>query len=390
MDKSKTSEQLSTTIDGPEGSEVVVFNEATTDEQQVKCFKIVGASFGWPLPEADYIEREKFLVQRPLTRSNGAGVRWWCLQVQAGDGCGRVVATCKTLNRDLLIRTAAGNTRQGQGYCIGAVATDKRYRRLGLAEFLLRAVARWMDGPGGAEASMLYSSVGKYYTNKGWKMLPAFQSVLSVSQPVISLNRSGLPTTQPLMPDEIPALCARDIEDIKANFPKYKPTGAEILMTVLPSANIIGWLHDRAAFISRKTNGEVPPVKGAISEDGKMWMYWHHDFPDRELTIQRVVMPTKAAEDAGEESQPPTTSALTSLLLAALDEAQKWKLHKLVIWNPTPELHRAIHFVQQQFRVDVINEERVNSNVPSVRWKGGKEDETREVSICHNEYYAWS
>ncbi|KLJ07760.1 hypothetical protein EMPG_16769 [Blastomyces silverae] len=390
MDKSETVERLSTTIDGPEGSEVLVFNEATTTEQRFKCFKIVGASFGWPLPEADYIEREKFLVQRPLTRSNGAGVRWWCLQVQGGDGCGRVVATCKTLNRDLLIRTATGGTREGQGYCIGAVATDKRYRRLGLAEFLLGAVARWMDGPGGAEASMLYSSIGKYYINKGWKMFPAFQSVLSVSQPLISLDRSGLPPTQPLMPDDIPALCARDIENIKADFSKYKPAAAETLMTVLPSANIIGWLQDRAAFISRKTKGEVPPVKGAINEDGKTWVYWHHDFPDRELTIQRIVMAAQAAEDEEEEGQQTATLALASLLLAALDEAQKWKLHKLVIWNPTPELHRAIHFVQEQFGVDVINEERVNSNVPSVRWRGGKEDKTSEVVICHNEYYAWS
>ncbi|OJD26927.1 hypothetical protein ACJ73_01689 [Blastomyces percursus] len=310
------------------------------------------------------------------------------LECDGGDGCGRVVATCKTLNRDLLVRTAA-ETQEGQGYCIGAVATDKRYRRLGLAKFLLRAVARWMDGPGRAEASMLYSSIGKYYVNKGWKMLPAIQSVLSVSQPLISLNRPGLPHTQPLMPDDIPTLCARDIENIKADFSKYKPAADEILMAVLISANIIGWLQDRAAF-SRKTNGEVPPVKGAINEDGKTWVYWHHGFPDRELTIQRVAAVAQAADDEEEEDQQTTTLALASLILAALEEAQKWKLHKMVIWNPAPELHRAIDFVREPFEVDVINEERVHSNVPSVRWKGGNKDETSKVVICHNEYFAWS
>ncbi|KAL2363656.1 hypothetical protein RJZ56_003437 [Blastomyces dermatitidis] len=354
MDKPETVEPLSTIIDGPEGSEVLIFNEATTTELQVKCFKIVGASFGWPLPEADYIEREKFLMQRPLTHSNGVGIRWWCLQVQGGDGSGRVVATCKTLNRDLLIRTAAGGTREGQGYCIGAVATDKRYRRLGLAEFLLRAVARWMDGSGEAEASMLYSSIGK-----------------SVSLCLISPNRSGLPPTQPLMPEDIPALCARDIENIKAKFSKDKPAADKILMTT------------GAAFISRKTNGQVPPFRGAINEYGKTWVYWHHDFPDRELTIQRVVTAAQATEDKEDEGQQIVTLALASLLLAALDEAQKWKLHKLVIWNPTAELHHVIDFVQEQFGVDVINEERVNSNVPSVRWGGGNEDKTSEVVVYH-------
>jgi hypothetical protein len=41
------------------------------------------------------------------------------------------------------------------------VRTDPRYQRLGLATFLLQKVAAWMDGPGGGEASMLYSDVGK-------------------------------------------------------------------------------------------------------------------------------------------------------------------------------------------------------------------------------------
>lgn len=164
MDKSqKINAPSATTIDGPEGSQVLVFSEATTQEQQVKCFKVVGSSFGWPLPEADYIEREKYLTGLPLTRTGGAGVRWWCLRTE---DWGHVVATCKILNRDLLTRTADGVTRDRQGYCIGAVATDKRYRRLGLAEFLLRAVAQWMDGPGEADASMLYSSIGKVWKKR--------------------------------------------------------------------------------------------------------------------------------------------------------------------------------------------------------------------------------
>ncbi|OAX80595.1 hypothetical protein ACJ72_05073 [Emergomyces africanus] len=387
MDVSKMIAPQSITIDGPDGLEALYFSEATSPEQQVKCFKIVGSSFGWPLPEPDYIEREKFLTQRPLADSSGAGVRWWCL----GDYPGRVVATCKTLHRDLLTRTATGGTREVQGYCIGAVATDKRYRRLGLAEFLLKTVAQWMDGSGGAEASMLYSSVGKYYVNKGWRMLPAVQSVLSVNHSLALPNRTDLPLTQPLLLDSIAALCARDVEGMKAEFEKLKPAATEILMTVLPTANIIGWLQDRAAFISSKTNGDVPPVKGAICEDTKAWVYWHHDFPDNELTIQRVVVGTQGTTECeDEESQKRATAALASLLLAALDEVQKWKLHKLVIWSPTPELYRAMHFVQEHFAVEVMNEERVTSNVPSVRWRGGDKDKTSQVVIYQNEYYAWS
>lgn len=101
-------------------------------------FRLASAGLCRPLPEAAYIEREKYLTGLPLTRTGGAGVRWWCFRTE---DWGHVVATCKILNRDLLARTADGVTRDRQGYCIGVVATDKRYRRLGLAEFLLRVVA---------------------------------------------------------------------------------------------------------------------------------------------------------------------------------------------------------------------------------------------------------
>ena len=72
-----------------------------------------------------------------------------------------VLATCKTMHHDLLIREDDGRAKKVQGYCIATVRTDPRYQRLGLATFLLQKVAAWMDGPGGGEASMLYSDVGK-------------------------------------------------------------------------------------------------------------------------------------------------------------------------------------------------------------------------------------
>lgn len=132
----------------------IVFGEATP-EQQIQCCKLVSAAFGSPLSEEDFLEREKHLGQQPLTRNHGW--RCWCLSPPNKPN--HVLATCKTIRRNLLVRDASGS-REQQGYCISSVVTDSRYRQLGLASFLLKRVAEWMDGPGDGIASMLYCSIG--------------------------------------------------------------------------------------------------------------------------------------------------------------------------------------------------------------------------------------
>lgn len=137
-----------------EGPMAIVFGEATP-EQQIQCCKLVSAAFGSPLSEEDFLEREKHLGQQPLTRNHGW--RCWCLSPPNKPN--HVLATCKTIRRNLLVRDASGS-REQQGYCISSVVTDSRYRQLGLASFLLKRVAEWMDGPGDGIASMLYCSIG--------------------------------------------------------------------------------------------------------------------------------------------------------------------------------------------------------------------------------------
>ncbi|KAK3936499.1 hypothetical protein QBC46DRAFT_269457, partial [Diplogelasinospora grovesii] len=146
------------TVNGPHGPTGCVFGEATRP-QRLLCYKLAATSFRYPLSTADHVEmEEEFLSQRPLT--SGKGWRFWCL-ADAADPEARVLATCKTLHKDMLVRECASGrpAERRQIYCVATVIVDERYRGRGLATFLLREVAR-MDGPGGAAASMLYSSVG--------------------------------------------------------------------------------------------------------------------------------------------------------------------------------------------------------------------------------------
>jgi GNAT superfamily N-acetyltransferase len=136
----------------PELPPGVSFGEATED-QLAQCEALAAVAFGQPLSEAGYVEREEFMAKQGLAENNG--VRTWCLYQD--EGARQVLATCKTVIRELLVTNINGCHR-GPGYCIASVVTHPDHRGQGLAPILLQNVARWMDGTGNAPASMLYSN----------------------------------------------------------------------------------------------------------------------------------------------------------------------------------------------------------------------------------------
>lgn len=159
---------VASTLDG------VVFGEANP-EQQVRCYQLAAMAFGPPLSEADYVEREEYLGQRPLARNKGW--RIWCLSL--AEDPSEVLATCKTIRKDLVVRDSDGS-REEQAYCIASVFTNPRYRGHGFASLLMKHVAEWMDGPGSAAASMLYTIVGDVRTRKQTILFDAYGSNIAI------------------------------------------------------------------------------------------------------------------------------------------------------------------------------------------------------------------
>jgi GNAT superfamily N-acetyltransferase len=130
----------------------VVFGEAM-DDQLVQCDALAACAFAQPLSEAEYVEREDFMSRQELAENHG--VRTWCLY--SGQSTGQVLAACKTVIREILVTDPHGCQR-GLGYCFSSVVTRPDHRGRGLAPILLQNVARWLDGPGEASVSMLYSN----------------------------------------------------------------------------------------------------------------------------------------------------------------------------------------------------------------------------------------
>lgn len=139
-----------------------VFGEATSPEQRLGCYELGATGFRPPLTTEQYVKREQFVDKLPLTR--GTGWRFWCLYNTQQPM--QILATCKTIVRDLIIRDASG-VRLERGYCIASVVSDEAHRGHGLASFMLKKVAEWMDGPGEGAVSFLYT---RYTSVSIWQL----------------------------------------------------------------------------------------------------------------------------------------------------------------------------------------------------------------------------
>ncbi|KAL6899943.1 hypothetical protein GGI43DRAFT_427653 [Trichoderma evansii] len=355
-----------TTIKGPSGPLNVVLGEATPEQRFPWC-AVVTAAFAPSFPASAFEAHEEYLAQHPLTVNQGT--RFWCISL--ADDPKVVLAVTKTVRRPFLVRDSE-SVREENGYCIGYVGTHPDYRRLGLASLLIKHVAEWLDGPADAAASMLYTSVGDFYVSQGWELIPSMVS--NITHPSGEFqpgDRAGLPSTRLLADEEISALSMRDVANLKESFDKLAVESDEVHVAVIPSAEMVTWLHQWGDFLNNKLrSGEGPYPHGAICEAADTWIYWHYGF--KHLAIDRVV---------GQGSP----EVLAALLLDALEEARKWKFPKVAIWEPSTELIRALDLISNKAGVEVETMTRPNS-ITSLRWKHS--DKTKKTTLHLNETYA--
>lgn len=211
----------------------------------------------------------------------------------------------------------------------------------------------------------------------GWEMIPSIVSnITHLSGAFQATGHTSLPSSRLLSDAEIPDLCNRDVADLKANFEKATVGVDEVHLAVLPTPDIITYLHEWGDVLNIKTRGKTPQVHGAICETADSWIYWHHGLD--KLVITRVRTTPKSQG---------SSEALASLLLHALDEAQKWGFSNVTAWEPSSELLSALEFIKENFHIEVQTEKRPRS-ITSVRWKGS--DQTKKTILHLNESYAAS
>jgi hypothetical protein len=215
----------------------------------------------------------------------------------------------------------------------------------------------------------------------GWTPTPAPATVLDISL----CNYTDLSVTSDeneayrfLPVEDLKELCNRDVSALILEMERAKVAANHSILTVLPTHDLIRWQHARAEFIGLKILGKAPHNKGVIySSDA--WIYWTHDLRKQHLFIQRVRIFVEEEEKRHK--------VLATLLLYAIHEAKLWQLPRIVVWEPGPDLEKAVGLLKSRVEGFAPVFEARRRETISVRWKDG---ELKYAIVTPNEHYAWN
>ncbi|KAJ3055828.1 hypothetical protein HK097_009031 [Rhizophlyctis rosea] len=284
-----------------------------TPEQIRQAWTNNHVSWGAPDLELDqYIQREILLGQTPFATDRET---WVLAPTDAPSDTLDFVAACETYRRPMLLGDGKGGVKEGVCVSIASVFTPEQHRGKGYAGMLLTVIMEMIKADETVLASTLYSEVGKtYYAKFGWDYAPSYVGTILVeSYP--ETNPSTPPT--PILASEIATVIWEDVdvltEEMKTNISET--------FLVLPTAEAIQWFHACADYYAPIVGKVDPPPAhlGARLPNGD-FIIWQHDW------IARKIMVLRLRASAPERAR--------DLLRVAVEEARKYGLKKVSMWNP--------------------------------------------------------
>jgi hypothetical protein len=254
-----------------------------------------------------------------------------------------------------------------------------------------------------AAFSILYSDIGKqFYNTYGWE--PFNSSHISIPTSYLQVPTYAsleLPQARPLLASDLPKLCAVDEQLVRSSL-KDAPAD-QTFVALLPDIATIRWHHARENFVGQELHGNAPEVKGAIvgTEPGKrIWCYFTRMFYNADpsksegntLHILRIVVEERGLftweRASAEVDLSAYIPAIAALFKAALEEARKWNMAEVEIWNPTEATVKAAQVLAPDAKVI----DRDIESIASVMWYGARKSPgpvADEVDWLGNEKYGW-
>lgn len=389
---SKTSDNMRSAVQLPSGSSSSLALVHPTREELLNQFKLNGAEWRAALSPEAYLRREDYLANQDLTRDGG--ISYWilidrdCHNALDPQSSARLpLASCETFRKRALV-WKDGKVQETITHGIGSVFCASHLRKRGYAQRLMTELGKALRTYQAEEKeclfSVLYSDIGKsFYAGFGWE--PYDSAHLSI--PATSKAFPGLPTVRPLYDADLDELCNLDEEHITKQL-EARPKDSKIAVVLTPDVQTIRWHHARENFVGNELHGRTPEIKGAIvgTEKGKrVWCYWTRMWfnPDpsesKENTFYILRM---VAEDEEQDN----TDAIAALLALGQQEAEKWKMEKVEVWNPSAATTAAARKLYND--VEIV--ERDTESIASLRWHGELERPVTEVvDWVHIEKYVW-
>lgn len=365
-------------------TEDVVFTKADSELQKV-AWRLNGEAWASPMSIDDYVAREYHLSQQDLSR-DGRCIYW---VLRHKDDPTHVVASCESVKKTVFIAGHGTGINDGfveaSGYAIASVYTNPKYRRLGMAAYMLRRLQEHMDTD--SDCSVLYSDIGRtYYANLGWDVFPSDQATIHLEGDRFSVPEPA--ATRYLTLEELKPLCHKDVAGVQAKFQRLASDHRKTHVAFSPSYAQVAWQLAREQFMAKVMFKREIEKRGAITTNGRSWIYWDHDWREKKLKVLRIVSLDSDPETGVTIMDESKIRDIVELLRAAAAEAVHWGLEKVLVWNPDDNTTMGIkgfhNFHEED--VDVVFDER-NSSLSCFRWNGGRH--TQDTTWEDNYYYCW-
>lgn len=367
----------------------VLFTRADDTIREL-TWRLNGEVFAAPLTLEAYVEREAYLSQQALCKDGGCT---YFVLAHKHDGT-HIVASCEAVKKTVFIAggltSSDGGFKEATSYGIASVYTNPKYRRLGMGAFMMGKLKEIIDQE--SECSALYSDIGRsYYAALGWTVFPAEQATIYLhveGKGKEAFQQPATSKTRYLSHDELPALCDKDVAQMRTKFQRFAADRTTTHVAFAPDYAQISWQLANEDFVTKALHPDRPVAhRGAITHNGRSWVYWKLDWRGKQLSILRFVLLEQ--EDQDVVSEEAKAWDVLELLQAAAAEAAAWGLGKVVVWNPDTTTTRGIKGFHNlhEAEVDVIFDERKDAALPSLRWKRGRG--VRETVWEDNQHYAW-
>ncbi|CAF9932404.1 hypothetical protein IMSHALPRED_008883 [Imshaugia aleurites] len=354
------------------------------------------SSLAWTdaLSLSQYLEESAYLTTVPLAK-DGAMTNWILTDKNLSPDQRPILCSCETFRKRAFISDRHGNLSENIIHGVASVFCDPALRLRGYGSRLMRELAKILrtfqaetDLPIG---SVLYSDIGKeYYAHLGWHPFPVNTHI-----ELDPFTAPEGPSATQLLSGDLERLCEQDEAMIRKELTSASSNGKARMMLV-PDLDHMLWHHKKEEFVCEKLFGKQPRIKGSIvgQPGNRMWAIWTHRFygdpestsSENTLYILRLVIENQATiSTSGVEHCGVQVEQMRAVLQAAQDEADQWRLHRVMMWDPTPLVLQLV----QRTGIHHRRIEREHEGIASLLWYGegsGKED---TLDWLGNEKYGW-
>ncbi|KKY27077.1 hypothetical protein UCRPC4_g01302 [Phaeomoniella chlamydospora] len=372
-------------------------------EENVTLWKLTSDSWKDALTIPLYLEESPFLMTVPLAKDGGMA-QWVLVDQNNAPNQRTLLASCESFRKRSLVSDPEGKVTEYITHGVASVYCNPEYRRRGYATRMMRELAKvfpdWQTDQNKCIASVLYSDIGKrFYTNVGWHPFPSYHLEFEKS-----LNDAG--GSRDILVEDLVPLCADD-EVMVWKAMACPSEDKRLRYTIIPDVEHMQWHHSKEEWVCKKLFGKQPLRKGAIAgrPGSRVWLIWTHryysppcgpDSSENTLYILRAVIedqtslkllacPSEVTNNDHQSRCEELVANIRAVLQAAQNEAAKWNLYHVKLWNPTPELKEAI----QQTGIPHRGVKRDEEGISSLLWYGEGSGREEELAWVGNEKYAW-